>query len=209
MISTILFTDIVGYTQMMSIDEEITINLLRINRRIHKRIIKKYHGKWCKEMGDGTLAAFKTISEAVYCAGEILIACRQEHINLRIGIHQGEIIKDNGDIFGDTVNLASRLQTIASPGDILVSKIVNRAAKNRPGIRSNFVMEKKLKHIDEPIRIYRLSVENLSNAEIKINDLISRKYKKIMFNAAAMLILFLSSQFLVHLFLMPYLIQPM
>ena len=114
-LAAIMFTDIVGYTRLMGEDEELALQLLRKNRSLHKSIIKKHYGKWLKEMGDGTLASFKTTIDAVYCAGELMKACKSEDITLRIGIHQGEIVEEKGDIFGDGVNVASRIEALAEP----------------------------------------------------------------------------------------------
>ena len=140
-LAAIMFTDIAGYTRLMGEDEQTAMQMLRKNRKIHKSIIKKYHGKWLKEMGDGTLASFKTVSDAVYCAGELIKVCEAEDIKLRIGIHEGEVIEENGDIFGDGVNIASRLEPLADPGQILVSGPVHRNIKNKPGISSTFFKE--------------------------------------------------------------------
>jgi len=195
-LSAILFSDIVGYSRMMNHDEELTINLIRKNRRIHKSIIKKYHGKWFKEMGDGTMAAFKTISEAIYCAGHLLQTCKREKIDLRIGIHLGEIIKENGDIFGDPVNIASRLESIANPGQIVVSQSVMRNIKNKAGIDTTYLKEKELKNIDDPIKIYCVSFNEAHIFPIKKYQRENSRIKKIVLTAAATLFLFLSSQFI-------------
>ena len=158
-LAAIMFTDIVGYTKLMGENEQEALQLLRKNRQLHKSIIKKHHGKWLKEMGDGTLASFKTISDAVFCAGTLIKACEGEAIKLRIGIHQGEILVEDGDIFGDGVNVASRLEPLAEPGQILVSGPIHRNVKNKPGISSNFISEAQLKNVDEPVKIYSLKVE--------------------------------------------------
>ncbi len=158
-LAAIMFTDIVGYTRLMGEDEQKAMQMLRKNRKIHQSIIEKYHGKWLKEMGDGTLASFRTASDAVYCAGELIQACEAEEIKLRIGIHEGEVIEEDGDIFGDGVNIASRLEPLADPGQILVSGPVHRNIKNKPGISSTFFKEAELKNVDDPVKVYQLSVE--------------------------------------------------
>ncbi len=158
-LAAIMFTDIVGYTLLMGKDEQKAMQVLRKNRKIHQSIIKKYHGKWLKEMGDGTLASFKTVSDAVYCAGEIQEASKEINIQLRIGIHQGEVIEENGDIFGDGVNIASRLEPLAESGQILVSGPVHRNIKNKTGISSTFIHEVDLKNVDDPVKVYQISVE--------------------------------------------------
>jgi len=157
-LAAIMFTDIVGYTRMMGNDEQKALSLIRKNRTLHQKLIKKYGGKWLKEMGDGTLASFKTSSDAVYCAAELLRACEYEDITLRIGIHQCEVTEEDGDIFGDGVNLASRIETLAKPGQILVSGPVHRNVKNKPGISSAFLKETELKNIDELVKIYSVEV---------------------------------------------------
>ena len=192
-LSAILFSDIVGYSRMMSLNEEITINLIRKNRKLHKTLIKKYNGKWCKEMGDGTLATFKTPSEAVYCAGELLKSCARENIVIRIGIHLGEIVTDNGDIFGDAVNLASRLESVAYPGQIIISQAVNRSIKNKPGICSRYLTNKNLKNIDEPIRIYRVSINDAQNFSPRDHRGGNDRIRRIMLTVAATIILLISS----------------
>ena len=159
-LAAIMFTDIVGYTKLMGTDEHKALELLRNNRNLHKSIIKKHHGKWLKEMGDGTLASFKSTSDAVYCAGELMKACEKEEISLRIGLHQGEIVEVDDDIFGDGVNVASRLETRARPGQILASGPVNRNIKNKPGITSSFIQEAELKNVDDSIAIYSIAIDN-------------------------------------------------
>ena len=146
-------------------------------------------------MGDGTLATFKTISEAVYCAGELIKSCGNEHIVLRIGIHLGEIVTDNGDIFGDAVNLASRLESIANPGQIIISQAINRSIKNKPGICSRFLTNKVLKNIDEPIRIYSVSVDDSFIFNTQNHKSGNDRIKKIVLAVAATTILLMSSVF--------------
>ncbi len=92
----IMFTDVVGYTALMDVDEERAFQLLERNRSIQKPIIEKHNGKWLKEIGDGVLASFETVSAAVYCVSEIQKACESEpDLSLRIGIHLGEVIVQN------------------------------------------------------------------------------------------------------------------
>jgi len=154
-----MFTDIVGYTRIMGEDDQKALQLLRKNRSIHQSTINRHHGKWLKEMGDGTLASFNTTTDAVYCAGELIKICDSQGIELRIGIHQGEITEEGGDIFGDGVNIASRIEPLAHPGQILVSAPVHQNVKNQAGITTQFLKEAALKNVDEPISIYDLSVD--------------------------------------------------
>ena len=120
-LAAIMFTDIVGYTALMGEDEERAFQLLRKNRTIQKPLIEHYGGTWLKEIGDGILSSFGTVSQAVICAMEIQRSCCEEHdLKLRIGIHEGEVLFEDHDAFGDGVNIASRLQTLAPVGKIWV-----------------------------------------------------------------------------------------
>jgi len=170
-LAAIMFTDIVGYTRLMGEDEQLAMQLLRKNRSLHKTIIKKYNGKWLKEMGDGTLASFNTSSDAVYCAGELMNACTNQKITIRIGVHLGEITEEAGDIFGDGVNLASRIEPLAKPGQILVSGSVHLNVKNKPGVKSSFIREAELKNIDESIKLYAIQITSSPQKEIDAKTL--------------------------------------
>ena len=167
-LAAIMFTDIVGYTALMGEDEEKAFELLKKNRLIQRPIIESFNGRWLKEMGDGVLASFNSVSEAVYCAGAIQKACETEpDLKLRIGIHEGEVVFEGVDVFGDGVNIASRLEPLAPVGGIIVSEAVNRDLGNKKGIETNFVREETLKNVKDPVRIYQVKVDEteLSNHE--------------------------------------------
>jgi class 3 adenylate cyclase len=156
-LAAIMFTDIVGYTAMMGNNEQKAIELLRKNREIQKPIIEEFGGRWIKELGDGVMASFLSVSKAVYAAIKIQEACFQSKaFQLRIGIHLGEVIFENEDIFGDAVNIASRLQALAPPAGIYVSESVHRDLINKSDIRSEFVGAEVLKNVKEPIQVYSI-----------------------------------------------------
>ena len=158
-LAAIMFTDIVGYTTLMDEDEDKAFELLEENRSIQKPIIEKFNGTWLKEMGDGILASFRTISEAVYCAREIIEeAMKNPDLSLRIGIHQGEVIVKDGDIFGSGVNIASRIEELAGRNSIWISEPVYRNIANRRDIETEFVGKEHLRHVKEPIKIYEVKV---------------------------------------------------
>jgi len=156
-LAAIMFTDIVGYTALMGNNEDKAFDLLRKNREIQKPIIEGFGGIWIKELGDGVMASFPTVSNAVYAALKIQAACKiTNEFKLRIGIHQGEVVFENGDIFGDAVNIASRLQSLAPPSNIFVSASVHHNISNKNDIRSVFVGVETLKNVREPISVYRI-----------------------------------------------------
>ncbi len=139
-LAAIMFTDIVGYTALMGNNEQKAFELLRKNREIQKPVIEQYGGRWIKELGDGIMASFPAVSNAVYAAIKIQEACtNSQAFELRIGIHQGEVVFENDDIFGDAVNIASRLQALAPPGGIFVSESVQRDLSNKNDIRSEAI----------------------------------------------------------------------
>ncbi len=156
-LAAIMFTHIVGYTKLMGEDEEAAFELLEKNRLVQRPIIERFNGRWLKEIGDGVLASFSTVSEAVYCAKAIQEAClKEDHLKLRIGIHQGEVVFEGEDVFGDGVNIASRLEPLAPIGGILVSESVFRNIENKKGIDASFVKEETLKNVKHPVRIYEV-----------------------------------------------------
>ncbi len=155
-----MFTDIVGYTALMGNNEQKAFDLLRLNREIHKPVIEAFGGQWIKELGDGVMASFPSVSNAVYAALKITEACKEKNaFELRIGIHQGEVIFEAGDVFGDVVNIAARIQTAAPPGGIFVSESVHRDISNKHDIRSVFARVESLKNVKEPISVFRILTE--------------------------------------------------
>lgn len=156
-LAAIMFTDIVGYTALMGKDEEKAFRILEINRQIHKQALQEFNGTWLKELGDGVLASFDTITDAVYCAKKIQEQCNATNqYALRIGIHQGEVVFEGEDVFGDGVNLASRIQAAAPPGGIYLSESVARNIDNKKDIETVYAGEKKLKNVSYPVKVYEI-----------------------------------------------------
>jgi len=159
-LAAIMFTDIVGYTALMGEDEQKAFELLKKNRSVQRPIIEKFNGRWLKEMGDGVLASFSTVSDAVYCAKEIQKTC-QDHpdLNLRIGIHLGEVVFEGDDVFGDGVNIASRIEPLSPVGGILVTEAVHNNLINKKDVESSYVGEEQLTGLQI---LYRIIYFNLS-----------------------------------------------
>jgi TolB-like protein/class 3 adenylate cyclase len=171
-LAAIMFTDIVGYTALMGNDEQRAFELLNKNRQIQKPIIEQYNGRWIKELGDGVMASFNTVSDAVNAAIKIQEACNvAKEFQLRIGIHQGEVVFENDDVFGDGVNIASRIQSVAKPGCIYVSESVHLNVSNKKDIQTKFIKEEILKNVKEPVRMYEVMTTNnvIISTENKIN----------------------------------------
>jgi len=157
-LAAIMFTDIAGYTALMSHDEEKALQLLQKNRALLKPIIEQFRGEWLKEMGDGTLSSFASAVDAVNCALVIQRTLKDDpELGLRVGIHIGDVVFERGDVFGDGVNVASRIEPLAEPGCICVSEQVYDSIRNKPGIETTLLGEQQLKGIDHPIRVYTVT----------------------------------------------------
>ena len=131
-----MFTDIVGYTALMEQDEQKAFEVLKRNLSIHQTEINACGGRVIKELGDGILASFITVSDALNAAIRIQEQCNKTEFKLSIGIHQGEVVFENGDIFGDAVNVASRIQSLGTAGSILFSKKIADEIKNKSEFRT-------------------------------------------------------------------------
>jgi TolB-like protein len=152
----VMFTDIVGYTALMGSDEDKAFDILKRNHTIHATLIKKHNGKLIKEIGDGTLASFPLASDAVRCAMDIQKEAKSQNIPLKIGIHEGEMVMAGEDVLGDGVNVASRLQEISADGSITISGRVYSDVKNKAGIKTKFIGDKRLKNVDDPVKVYKV-----------------------------------------------------
>ena len=161
-LSAIMFTDIVGYTALMGDDEDKAFKLLERNRDLQKPLIESFNGEYIKELGDGVLASFHTVSDAVMCANNIQCASGNiPGLKLRIGIHLGDVVHENDDVFGDGVNIASRIQAIAPIGGVYISESVQKVIANKKDIETKFVFETALKNVKEPVRIYEVVVKKV------------------------------------------------
>jgi len=181
-LAAVMFTDIVGYTALMGKDQDRAFEVLHKNREIHLTLIDKHKGLLIKELGDGMLAQFNSALQAVRCAIEIQeMAHSRLEVKLRIGIHLGDITIEHDDIFGDGVNIASRLQAIADPGGIYVSEATAEAVGSKKDIKFHFLGELQLKNVDHPVKTYYLESDWLAQpSRSKITSLLTKKtqYRK-------------------------------
>ncbi|HEX5112537.1 MAG TPA: adenylate/guanylate cyclase domain-containing protein, partial [Saprospiraceae bacterium] len=126
----IFFSDVMNYSAMMGKDEKQALQILGSNRTIHHDLMNQYHGQILKEIGDGILASFQSVSDAVQCGIAIQRKTKENgDYQLRIGIHLGEVSTTHDDVFGDGVNIASRIQAIADPGAVFLSEAVYQNIK--------------------------------------------------------------------------------
>jgi len=187
------FTDIVGYTALMGSDEDKAFEILRKNREIHIKFIEKFNGTLIKEMGDGMLAQFDSAADSVHCAIDIQKqASKVLDAKVRIGIHLGDITVENHDVFGDGVNIASRLQSIADPGGIYISEALQKSIRAKSSIQTKYLGELNLKNVDFQFRTYAVQGDGLpvpTSAKIKSLRKISLKDR--IFGSAISYIIFI------------------
>lgn len=158
-LACIMFTDVVGYTSLMGEDEGKAFEILKKNREIQRPLIERYGGKWIKELGDGVLATFSSVTDAVLAAADIQAACKANNsYSLRIGLHLGEVVFEGNDVFGDGVNIAARIQSIASVGGILISETVQKSLSNKKGIETKFIGHEMLKNVKAGLDLYEVII---------------------------------------------------
>ena len=162
-LAAIMFTDMAGYTALMQKDEQRARDLIENQRDLITPLVKKHDGELLQYVGDGTFCTFNSAIEAVNCAIEIQRdLAGEDEINLRIGIHVGDVVVKGDEIYGDGVNVAARLEPLSSPGGICISGRVYDDIKNQRDIESVFIGEESLKNVERPIRVYALKGDFLS-----------------------------------------------
>src|SRR6478672_3745010 len=163
-LAAILAADVAGYSRLIGADEEGTLNRLRsIRAEVVDPSIAQNRGRIVKTTGDGLLVEFASVVDALRCATEIQNAmaegnagiAAEKRIEFRIGINVGDIVVEDGDIFGDGVNVAARLEGLADPGGICVSARVQEDAAGKLDLVFEDLGEQQLKNIARPVRAYR------------------------------------------------------
>ena len=165
-LAAIMFTDMVGYTALMQKDEPKARELIERHRIFLKPLVEKHGGEIIQYVGDGTFCRFESAIEAVNAAQEIHKVLEVEpEINLRIGIHVGDVVVEGDEVYGDGVNIASRLEPLAEPGGICVSNQVYENIKNQPGLKLTPLGKQDLKNVAEPIEVFTVGREVLSTKD--------------------------------------------
>ncbi|MCH7620253.1 MAG: tetratricopeptide repeat protein, partial [Candidatus Marinimicrobia bacterium] len=157
-LAAIMFTDMVGYTALMQKDEGKARELIEMHRALMKPYVKKHGGEIIQFVGDGTFCRFDSAIEAVNAALEIQKVMEVEpELNLRIGIHVGDVVIEGDEVYGDGVNVASRIEPLAEPGGICVSVRVRDDIKNQSGLSLNSLGMQDLKNVDEEIEVFAVT----------------------------------------------------
>jgi adenylate cyclase len=168
-LTAILAADVVGYSRLMGIDEAGTLAALRaVQTELIDGKIAQHQGRIVKLTGDGILAEFPSVVNALACASEVQRGVRKRNtdvpqnrrIEFRVGVNVGDVIVEGDDIYGDGVNVASRLESVADPGGITVSQAVRDHVGNRLDLAFEDRGEQKLKNIEKPVRVYSVILED-------------------------------------------------
>ncbi len=198
-LAAIVFTDIVGFTKLSAKDETKAAELIKRQRALLVPIIQSHDGELLKEMGDGLLLSFYSATSAVECAIAIQeIANTIDDLNLRIGIHQGEVIIDGKDIIGDDVNVAARIEPFSAPGGIAISNAVQQDIASNASFKTKLVGKPKLKGVQQDITIYCIISHGLP--ETKLSEVSAKLEKKTplwYFVVPALLLIGITTYFLI------------
>lgn len=161
-LTTILAADAVGYSHAMNTDEVRALSALRASRRVFSKFIERHDGRIVNTAGDGLIAEFSSVVEAVQCAIEVqqeLDSCvESDALRFRIGIHLGDVMVDGSDLLGEGVNLAARLESMAEPGGVLISRQVYDQVQHKLSLGFEYLGEKRPKNFVDDVAIYRVSM---------------------------------------------------
>ncbi len=167
-LTTILCADVVGYSRLMSHNETETLRQLKMTREVFREFIEQYGGRIINMAGDGLIADFSSVVNAVHCAIETQNRINEDSNAIqddtkmlyRIGLNLGDVIIEGDDIFGEGVNVAARLEAMAPTGGICISGTVFDQVKNKLPQAMEFLGEKTVKNISEPIPVYSIALTN-------------------------------------------------
>ncbi|MCP4208685.1 MAG: adenylate/guanylate cyclase domain-containing protein [Shimia sp.] len=172
-LTTILAADAAGYSRVMEINEEEGLRALKASRAVFKKFIARHQGRVANTAGDGLIAEFPSVVEAVQCAIEVQreLGDQQQDpdmaLNFRIGIHLGDVMVDGEDLLGEGVNLAARLQSMAEPGGILLSQQVYDQVRGKLTVGFDYIGERHPKNFSEGVQVY--CVANMATSYPKMH----------------------------------------
>ena len=166
-LTAILCADVYGYSRLMGEDEEATLRTLSGHREIIDGLIERHHGRFVNSAGDSVLAEFASVVEAVNCAVEIQTALTAENANstserrmeFRIGVNLGDVMVEGEQIYGDGVNVAARLESLADPGGICISGTVHEQVRDKLALAYEDRGEQAVKNIARPVRVWRVRLD--------------------------------------------------
>src|ERR1700674_3412011 len=163
-LTAILCADVYGYSRLMGQDEEATLRTLTSHRKLIDSQIENHHGHFVNEAGDSVVAEFASVVEAVNCAVDIQTGLKAENASLaparrmefRIGVNLGDVMVEGKQIYGDGVNVAARLESLAEPGGICISRTVHENIRNKLALSYEDLGEQHVKNIAKAVRVFRV-----------------------------------------------------
>src|SRR5947209_8375954 len=199
-----MFTDMVGYSALSQRDDKLALELLEEHRQLLRQIFPRFHGTEIKTIGDAFLVEFNSALEAAQCAIEIQRALAKRNadapagrqIQVKIGVHIGDVIHREGDVYGDGVNIASRIEPLAGAGGICVSMDVERQIRNAVETRFEKLAPTELKNISGAMDLFRIvlpweqqSQVKSQNAELRTSSVTRKSNKSVLITAVGVLLL--------------------
>src|ERR1700730_9968287 len=166
-LTAILCADVFGYSRLMGGDEEATLVTLTAHRKIIDSLIEQRHGRFVNSAGDSVLAEFASVVEAVNCAVDIQTTLKAENAKLpperrmefRIGVNLGDVMVEGDQIYGDGINVAARLESLADPGGICISGTVHEQVRDKLALIYEDAGEQEVKNIARPVRVFRIMLQ--------------------------------------------------
>ena len=163
-LAAIMYTDLVGYTALGQRNEALSLAVVEEQRRLIRPILAKHNGREVKTMGDASLVVLPSALDAVRCAYDVQRTTREYNfalpydrsIHLRVGVHLGDVIESAGDVFGDAVNIASRIETLAEDGGVCITRQVYDQVQNKFELPFKSLGPRSLKNVNLPIEVYRI-----------------------------------------------------
>src|SRR5713101_4806110 len=210
-LTAILCADVFGYSRLMGDNEEAALSTLSSYSKLIDSLIEQHHGRFVNSAGDSVLAEFASVVNAVQCAVDIQTTLKAENANLpperrmefRIGINLGDVMVDGEQIYGDGVNVAARLESLADPGGICISGKVHDEIRNKLALGYEDLGAQQVKNIAEPVRIFRVLPEAGASTTSKTQR-VARKYiRRGVFSVAGLALIAAVIVFLQHLSLRP------
>ena len=210
-LTAILCADVFGYSRLMGDDEEATLRTLSSHRKLIDSLIEQHRGRFVNSAGDSVLAEFASVVNAVQCAVEIQTTLKAENAPLsperrmefRIGVNLGDVMVDGEQIYGDGVNVAARLESLADPGGICISGKVHDEIRSKLALADEDLGAQQVKNIAEPVRVFRVLPEAGASTTSKTQR-VARKYiRRDVFSVAGLAIIAATVLFVQHLSLRP------
>jgi adenylate cyclase len=173
-LTAILCADVAGYSRLMGQDEAATLATLTAYRKIIDSLIEQHRGRFVNSAGDSVLAGFASVVNAVECATDIQTALKAENASLladrrmefRIGVNLGDVIVDREQIYGDGVNVAARVESLADPGGICISQTVHDQIKNKLALDYADLGLQQVKNIADPVHVFRVLADGVAAAPV-------------------------------------------